>query len=131
MSSEGGGAGDAQDASSSMPLPQRCVRTAVPLLVLGTEPRKGGHEACIFVFSWLKAVTLPVSSDITVTKDPSEVIKKCFVRVSLLSVTIRKGGEGGFGAKGCICTDTHIHMADLHCCAGETNIMIVKELSSN
>ena len=46
-------------------------------------------------------------------------------------MTLRKGGEGGFRAKGCICTDTHIHMADLHCCTGETNIMIVKELSSN
>lgn len=41
-------------------------------------------------------------------------------------MTLRKGGEGGFRARGYIYTDTHIHMADLHCCTGETNIMIVK-----
>ena len=76
----------------------------------------------ICVFSWLKAVTSAVSSDITFTnlpnpgieprspalqadplptelqgkptKDQNKVIKKSFLRVSLLSVTLRNGGEG-------------------------------------
>ena len=113
----------------------------------------------ICVFSWLKAVTSAVSSDITFTnlpnpgieprspalqadplptelqgkptKDQNKVIKKSFLRVSLLSVTLRNGGEGGFRARGYIYADTHIYMADWHCCTGETNITIVKELSSN
>ena len=44
------------DTSPGLPLPQGSVGAVVPLLVFNTKPQKDGHEACIFVFGWLKAV---------------------------------------------------------------------------
>ena len=64
----------------------------------------------ICVFPWLKAVMLAGSRDITFTKDQNKVIKKSFLRVSLLSVTLRKGGEGGLRARGYIYIQTHTYI---------------------